>query len=315
MENALKTTLEISDSDKLSSEPLVSIHMITYNHEKFIAKAIEGVVSQRVDFPIELLIGDDCSTDGTRNIILEYQKKYPHLIRVIYSESNVGPTKNFYRLYKSCKGKYIAMCEGDDCWVDNEKLAKQINFLSKHNDYAAAYHDYTACIEGDTDKPHSSKSHVYDTDQHELILGGGGFQHSTICFRNNLGDFPEEFFKVTGGDLFLRSLLGNLGKGKYIRDITPSIYNIHAGGIWSGLKKTEQLVKNIETRCWMATYYSRINMPDIATHFACNAMTRISNDLVTKKPIFLIWFLKQYFKNTYKYYKEIKSTLFKKRPH
>ena len=300
MEIAVNEALELSAADKLCSEPLVSVH---------IANAIEGVVLQQTDFPFELLIGDDCSTDGTKEIVQEYQKKYPHIIRIIYSDHNVGPNKNFYRLYKMCRGQYIAMCEGDDCWVDHQKLSKQIGFLSKHDDYVAAYHDYKACINGDTENPHSSTSRVYDTDQRELTLGGGGFQHSTLCYRNILGDFPDEFFRVTGGDLFLRSLLGNIGKGKYISDITPSIYNIHSGGIWSGLKKTEQIIKNVETRCWISTYYARINKPDIASQYACNAMTRISNDLVTVRPIMLVWFLKNYFKKTYLYYKKLLSYL------
>ncbi len=112
--------------------PLVSVKMITYNHAPYIAQAIEGVINQRVNFPIELVIGEDCSTDGTREIVFEYQKKYPDIIRVITSEENVGMKKNGYRTTKACHGKYLAFCEGDDYWHNEKKLELQVIFLEKN---------------------------------------------------------------------------------------------------------------------------------------------------------------------------------------
>ena len=120
---------EISDPAVMSKEPLVSVYMITYNHEPHIAQAIEGVLMQETDFPIELVIGEDCSTDRTREIVLEYQKKYPDLIRVIISEKNVGARKNGDRTSKLLRGKYVAFCEGDDYWIDPIKIKMQATFL------------------------------------------------------------------------------------------------------------------------------------------------------------------------------------------
>src|ERR1039457_4692907 len=105
---------EVSDSSQLASNPIVSVIMMTYNHEPYIAQAIEGVVMQQCSFPIELLLGEDCSTDRTRDICLEFQQRYPKLIRLITSENNVGMHKNTFRLLGRSKGRHVAICEGDD---------------------------------------------------------------------------------------------------------------------------------------------------------------------------------------------------------
>jgi glycosyltransferase involved in cell wall biosynthesis len=123
---------EISDPAVLSKNPMVSVKMITYNHEFYIAQAIEGVLMQETDFSIELIIGEDCSTDRTREIALDYQKKYPDIIRVLTSEKNVGMHKNARRTEKACRGKYIAFCEGDDYWHHPLKLQKQVDYLEAH---------------------------------------------------------------------------------------------------------------------------------------------------------------------------------------
>jgi glycosyltransferase involved in cell wall biosynthesis len=116
--------------------------MITYNHAPYIAQAIEGVLKQKVNFPIELVIGEDCSTDGTREIVFEYQKKYPDIIRVITSDKNVGGKKNSYRTMKACRGKYIAFCEGDDYWHHPSKLQKQVDYMESHPECGLVYSSY-----------------------------------------------------------------------------------------------------------------------------------------------------------------------------
>jgi glycosyltransferase involved in cell wall biosynthesis len=122
-----------------SSPPLVSVVMITYNHHSCIRQAIEGVVGQKTAFPFELVIGEDCSTDGTREIVLECQRQYPHLVRVVTSERNVGARKNSRRTVVACYGKYVAFCEGDDYWHAPDKLAKQVGFLEAHPDYGMVH--------------------------------------------------------------------------------------------------------------------------------------------------------------------------------
>ena len=122
--------------------PLVSVKMITYNHAPFIAQAIDCVLQQKTNFPFELVIGEDCSTDGTRDIVFEYQKKYPEIIRVITSDENVGMKANGIRTGKACRGKYIAFCEGDDYWHHPEKLQRQIDYLESHPECGLVYSSY-----------------------------------------------------------------------------------------------------------------------------------------------------------------------------
>lgn len=126
----------------ISSIPLVSVRMVTFNHEPYIASAIEGVLSQKTDFDFELVIGEDCSTDRTRTIVLDYQIKNPEIIRVITSDQNVGMKKNGYRVEQACRGKYIAWCDGDDHWHREDKLQRQIDYIEKHSQCGLVCSDY-----------------------------------------------------------------------------------------------------------------------------------------------------------------------------
>ncbi len=121
---------EISDRE-LVTQPVVSVCIVTYNHQQWIRQAIESVVEQKTSFPFEIIIGEDCSTDQTRAIVLEYQKKYPSLIRVLISEKNVGATRNFWRILQSARGQYLAFLEGDDYWVSPSRLALQVQRLEE----------------------------------------------------------------------------------------------------------------------------------------------------------------------------------------
>lgn len=125
---------EHSFPEKLPAAPLVSVMMITYLHAPYIRQAIESIVSQQTNFPFELVIGEDCSPDDTMAIILELQKKYPHIIRILYSESNVGMNDNAFRTALHCRGEYTAFCEGDDFWLDSLKLQKEADYLNAHSD-------------------------------------------------------------------------------------------------------------------------------------------------------------------------------------
>lgn len=124
--------------------PLVSICCITYNHAQFIRKCLDGFLMQQTDFPIEILIHDDCSTDGTTEIIREYEAKYPDLIFPLYEEENQyqqgkAAEIDFYN-YRRARGKYIAYCEGDDYWTDPLKLQKQVDFMEANPEYSVCWH-------------------------------------------------------------------------------------------------------------------------------------------------------------------------------
>ena len=129
--------IETSDPEKLCNNPIVSVHMITYNHEPYIRQAIEGVMMQKTDFEFELVIGEDASTDKTREICFEYQKRYPGSIRVLWWHENLRKIGhpaggNSARVMAHCRGEFIAFCEGDDYWIDPLKLQKQVDVMRKY---------------------------------------------------------------------------------------------------------------------------------------------------------------------------------------
>ena len=123
------------------TEPLVSVKMLTYNHAPYIAKSIECTLAQKTNFPFELVIGEDFSTDGTREIVFDYAKRFPDIITVIISNENVGTKKNSIRTNNALNGKYIAWCEGDDYWHCDDKLQKQVDFLEEHSEYGLVCSD------------------------------------------------------------------------------------------------------------------------------------------------------------------------------
>ena len=137
---------EISDSMVMNFMPVVSVLMSTYNHEAYIAEAIEGVVGQKTDFHFELIIGEDCSTDNTRRIALDFQRRYPKIIRVVFSDRNIGAFNNMNRMFPKARGEFVAWCEGDDFWHNPSKLQKQVDFMRANPDYGLVGAQYDRLV-------------------------------------------------------------------------------------------------------------------------------------------------------------------------
>ena len=135
----VKMTLDLSKVNPL----FVSVFMMAYNHEKYISEAIDGVLMQKTNFDFDIVIGEDCSTDNTRQIVLDYQQQYPGKVKLLLHEKNIGAMANQMAVFNACKGKYIAMCEGDDYWTDPYKLQKQVDFLEANEDYSICSHRYS----------------------------------------------------------------------------------------------------------------------------------------------------------------------------
>jgi glycosyltransferase involved in cell wall biosynthesis len=190
---------EISDPDALVKEPLISVNMITYNHAPYIAQAIEGVLQQETNFPFELVIGEDCSTDGTREIVFDYQKKHPDVIRVIAWDKNVGASKNSIQSQKACRGKYIAFCEGDDYWHHPKKLQKQIEFLETHPDYGLVHSEVrmrivkSGQIVESSNRSWKKMNQMFDNDSADLFLeilvNNYAVRTPSVCVRKKLLDY------------------------------------------------------------------------------------------------------------------------------
>ena len=203
-----------------NNEVMVSVCMITYNHEKFIGDAIEGVLMQKTNFPIELIIGEDCSTDNTRKIVLEYADKYPNIIRPLLPEKNLGMMNNFIVTMQTATGKYIALCEGDDYWTDPYKLQKQVDFLEGNEEFGLVCSNFSVLHENSkkivTDSYIGFVENDSDIDFNSL-LKKNTIGTLTTCFRSEilssyydeikdcnlwlLGDYPiwlfiSESFKI-----------------------------------------------------------------------------------------------------------------------
>lgn len=138
----INETIEISDWVRLPAEPVVSVYMLAYRHEKFIAQAIDRVLSQRCEFSFELIIGEDCSPDGTGEIVRDYQRRYPQKIRVLTARQNVGIHANAARCRHACRGEFVALCEGDDYWHCPDKLALQVAMMRSDETLSACHTDY-----------------------------------------------------------------------------------------------------------------------------------------------------------------------------
>ena len=217
---------------------MVSICMITYNHQNYIEQALKSIFSQNVNFDFEVIIGDDFSSDSTVSIIERFNLKYPGKIIPVLRKENVGMMNNFADVLQRAKGKYIALLEGDDYWTDPTKLQKQVDFLEANPGFVISYTDYSQTEEGSgliTDQTNLYHKEVLTVDD---LLENNYVSTLTCVFRNNLFDeFPEGFSNLKVGDWPLHVLNAQYGKIKYHKGWVSGVYRIHAGGVWSGQNK------------------------------------------------------------------------------
>ena len=224
----------------MNSSPFLSVIMITYNHESYIAQAIEGVMMQQTSFPFELIIGEDYSTDNTRKICKEYKEKYPDIIKLLLPELNLGMMPNFIATIGESSGKYIALCEGDDYWTDPYKLQKQVDFLEANEDFSICFHNVK--IWKDQEKimvdDFMTKAVPEETDIYELAKEN--YIHTpSVVFRRKeqvLVDFIG-LGKLSAGDYPLHLLTAKYGKIKKFSECM-AVYRF-GSGIWSNNQNIE----------------------------------------------------------------------------
>lgn len=222
---------EISVPDKLPDAPIVSIAMMTRNHESFITQAVESVAEQQCDFPIELIIGEDFSTDGTRTVCEDLQKQYPYLIRLIVASENVGITKNFLRLVSRSKGKYIALLEGDDYWTHPEKLKKQVALMERHPDYSWC----GAKTLNRTFWAEEKVCYTLEDTLHRYI-----FHTSSIMFRSDMLETYPHFPDIVVWESMLYAYLAKQGKCGFLNEVV-SYYRRHEGGLYTGVEMVSRI--------------------------------------------------------------------------
>lgn len=234
---------------KSDQKPLVSVVSITYNHEPYIRDCLEGFLMQKTDFPVEVIIHDDASTDHTADIICEYYEKRPDLFRVIIERENRYSQKKpiLNPLLEHTNGKYIALCEGDDYWIDPLKLQKQFDYLESHPDYSAYFHNRIIRNEKTKNETVSYNNKTKETlGIKDVIVYQNGIVLSTASFffRKEIIDFYFEFKKgCPVGDYPLTVCLALKGKIKY--DNTPmSVYRKEVQGSWSSRIKNSEKIRD-----------------------------------------------------------------------
>jgi glycosyltransferase involved in cell wall biosynthesis len=252
---------------------IASICCTTFNHAPFIRDALDGFLMQITNFPFEVIIHDDASTDGTSDIIREYEKRYPNVIRPIYQTENQyskGIKISATYVWPNARGKYIALCEGDDYWTDPLKLQKQVDFLEANSEYVVCHHDASIVDEHGTTIAESKLPDAIKRDSSgDELIRRPWMLTLTVCFRNVLGEMPPELYKVFNGDTFLFSMLGNFGGSHYMgREIRSAAYRRHAGGVWSTLSNDEANVHAANTYYWLGRYYWRLGKKEYSRHFA-----------------------------------------------
>ena len=215
------------------TKPLVSIDCIAYNHEDYVSAALDGFLIQKTNFPFEILIHDDASTDKTAAIIKDYEKKYPLIVKPIYQSENQwskgGGSISAKFNYPRVTGKYIALCEGDDYWIDENKLQKQVDFLESHPDYSACFHRAQVLSEGELSD--SVYRHLregeYDAN---AILKHWTVPTASFVFRAEFKDKIPIDADFMYGDIVLFETVAHYGKLYCLSD-TMSVYRRVESGI------------------------------------------------------------------------------------
>jgi len=183
-------------------EPLVTVRTSTYQHGPFIRECIESVLAQKTTFPFEFIIGEDFSTDGTREIVFEYAKKYPDIIRVITADYNVGMKSNGRRCRQAARGKYLATCEGDDYWTDQNKLQMQVDILEAHPEYSLCFHNAEVIYEDKKVLPHLFAHYEKEVYTIEDVISRPWFiPTQSMLIRRQLIQHPEWTKFIYNGDL------------------------------------------------------------------------------------------------------------------
>lgn len=205
---------------------------------------MEGILMQETTFDFEYIIGEDCSTDGTREIVFKYAEKYPDIVRVITADRNLGFKANNYRCRKATRGEFTALCEGDDYWTDPKKLQKQIDFLSDHPECDLCFHPAKIIY---LDSPGSESITGKRADKNciipvkNLIFSNGDYcPTASIVARTNLNDqLGEWYLESPIGDYYYQILGAERGGALYI-DETMSVYNKSSDSTWSKMEKERQ---------------------------------------------------------------------------
>ena len=232
-----------------STNPLLTICCITYNHADFIPKAINSFLAQQTNFSIEIIIHDDASSDGTSDIIRYYQEKHPNLFTTILQSENQYSSRGFgffSDMLEQAQGKYIALCEGDDYWTDPNKLQKQVDFLEENPDFSICFHKVQILEDGELKDDYITKSPANPVSTID-DLAWGNYIHTCSCVFKNLGAgiLGPSFTQSPLGDYYLHMMNAQHGKIYELNSIM-AVYRAHSASLWSSLNRYEKFSRTIK---------------------------------------------------------------------
>ncbi len=244
----MAATPSLPESFIAGAAPKVSVLIITYNQAKYIAQAIESALMQRANFDFRIVIGEDCSTDGTREIVEQLHRQHPKKIHCLMHERNLGALgkNNLVKTLEACTGHYVALLEGDDFWSSADKLQRQVDFLENHPGYSGCFHDvwFLNEQEGTADRYSPRGAKPFYTFE-DLLDANQVFTPSSMYKRSLLKDLPAWFFKVSVSDWPFVLLAAQGGPIGYLPD-AMSVYRMHPGGVSSGRRHSQRLDWEVE---------------------------------------------------------------------
>jgi glycosyltransferase involved in cell wall biosynthesis len=244
------------ESDPSTDPPRVSILITTYNQEKLISEAVKSVLSQKVNFPYEIVIGEDASSDRTREIVVELGKQHPEKIRVLLRDPEEADRDrriglagkiNYLMTLRACRGEYIATLDGDDYFTSAHKLQRQVDFLDSHPECVICFHNVDAIYQDGSSGP----EHLCPANQKEItgieeLLWGNFIPACSIMYRREpLVQIPDWFLTAKMGDWPLNILKAQYGKIGYIDEVMAA-YRVHAAAIWSARRRSHQILTSIK---------------------------------------------------------------------
>jgi glycosyltransferase involved in cell wall biosynthesis len=226
----------------------VSVLAVTYNHARFVREALDGALAQRLPQPFEILISEDCSTDGTREIVRGYAESHPELIRLLLSERNLRSNEVVARGFQAARGRYVALLDGDDYWTTDDKLRAQVALLDARPDLTICFHNVHLVDERSqsTGKLWNAPSQPEVSGLQDLLRGNFIATSSVVYRRAAVAEIPgwyDQFFPVT--DWPLHVLYAREGGIGYL-DRTLGAYRLHSGGLFSTLGERERLEANAD---------------------------------------------------------------------
>lgn len=245
-------------------KPMVSVLMIAYNREHYIDEAIRSVLRQKTSFPFEIIIAEDCSTDNTLAVCKKYKEKYPTVINLIANEHNLGLQRNYIQAMKAAKGKYIAICDPDDYWINKHKLQIQFDFLENNKEFTLCFHRVLNYYAKDGSKSLSNGGQKTISTIEDLAKSNF-ISNVSVFFRNGIFEIPEGLEHRVNCDYVFHMLCAQKGKVYYSPKVM-AVYRKHDSGIFSGDNQEKALREAAAVRLFLVDLFQKTESTEVISH-------------------------------------------------